>query len=49
MLIQIFWTRPDFSVNIFVKPDGKSKHADFLASAVLELSVIAEDLDEIVG
>ena len=34
--------------NTFVKPDGKSKHAVFLASAVLELAVVEEDLDEFV-
>ena len=49
MLIQILWTRPDFFINIFVKADGKSKHAVFLASPDLELPVVDEKLDEIVG
>ena len=36
-------------MNILVKPDGKSKHAVFLASPVLELPVVDKKLDEIVG
>ena len=35
--------------NILVKPDGKSKHAVFLASAVLKLAVVYEDLENIEG
>ena len=35
-------------MNILVKPDGKSKHAVFLASPDLELPVVDEIVGEVV-